>query len=54
MTLIGQVKHVWFLFLHKAIFKDFITILRKKADKLRSGIPSDVKTDLPIIGTKTL
>lgn len=42
------------LFLHEAIFEDFITILCEKADKLRVGLPSDTKTDLPVIGTRAL
>ena len=42
------------LFLHEAIFEDFIAVLCEKADKLRSGLPSDAKTDLPIIGTRAL
>ncbi len=42
------------LFLHEAIFDDFLKILSEKSDKLRSGLPSDPKTDLPIIGTRAL
>lgn len=42
------------LFLHEDIFDDFIMVLVEKTEKLRPGLPSDPKTDLPIIGTKAL
>jgi acyl-CoA reductase-like NAD-dependent aldehyde dehydrogenase len=42
------------LFLHEAVFNDFITILSEKANKLSVGLPSDTRTDLPIIGTRAL
>ncbi len=42
------------LFLHEAIYDDFIEMLVEKADKLRPGLPSDSKTDLPVIGTRAL
>ncbi|MFX0122350.1 MAG: aldehyde dehydrogenase family protein [Candidatus Hodarchaeota archaeon] len=42
------------LFLHEAIFDDFISILCEKADQLRVGLPSDTKTDLPVTGTRAL
>lgn len=42
------------LFLHEAIYDDFIDILVEKANKLRPGLPSDSNTDLPVIGTRAL
>ncbi|MFX0115859.1 MAG: aldehyde dehydrogenase family protein [Candidatus Hodarchaeota archaeon] len=42
------------LFLHEAIFDDFLEVLVEKAEKLRVGAPSDPKTDLPILGTRAL
>ena len=42
------------LFLHEEIYDDFITLLSEKADKLKSGLPSDSNTDLPLIGTRAL
>ncbi|MFW9804732.1 MAG: aldehyde dehydrogenase family protein [Candidatus Thorarchaeota archaeon] len=42
------------LFLHEAIFDDFIAALVEKSDKLRVGLPEDPKTDLPIVGTTAL
>ncbi|MFX0206942.1 MAG: aldehyde dehydrogenase family protein, partial [Candidatus Hodarchaeota archaeon] len=42
------------LFLHDAIFNDFIAILCEKTKKLRVGLPSDARTDLPVIGTRAL
>ncbi len=42
------------LFLHEAIYDDFIRIMIEKASKLRPGLPSDPKTDLPLIGTRAL
>ncbi|MFX1515204.1 MAG: aldehyde dehydrogenase family protein [Promethearchaeota archaeon] len=42
------------LFLHEDIFEEFIEILVEKTEKLKPGLPSDPKTDLPIIGTKAL
>ncbi|MFW9993597.1 MAG: aldehyde dehydrogenase family protein [Candidatus Odinarchaeota archaeon] len=42
------------LFLHEAIFDDFMEAIVEKASKLRVGLPSDQKTDLPLIGTRAL
>ncbi|UCE13487.1 MAG: aldehyde dehydrogenase family protein [Candidatus Heimdallarchaeota archaeon] len=42
------------LFLHEDIFEEFIEALIEKTDKLQPGLPSNSKTDLPIIGTKAL
>jgi len=42
------------LFLHEAIYDDFIDLLSEKADKLKPGLPSDPNTDLPLIGTRAL
>ncbi|MHA1214800.1 MAG: aldehyde dehydrogenase family protein [Candidatus Hodarchaeales archaeon] len=42
------------LFLHEAIFDEFIEALVEKAEGLRPGLPSDEKTDLPLIGTRAL
>jgi lactaldehyde dehydrogenase/glycolaldehyde dehydrogenase len=42
------------LFLHEAIYDDFIEILSEKANKLQPGLPSDPNTDLPLIGTRAL
>jgi acyl-CoA reductase-like NAD-dependent aldehyde dehydrogenase len=42
------------LFLHESIFDDFIFTLVEKAEKLQPGLPSDSKTDLPLIGTRAL
>jgi lactaldehyde dehydrogenase/glycolaldehyde dehydrogenase len=42
------------LFLHEAIFEDFIEALVEEAAKLRVGLPSDPQTDLPLIGTRAL
>ena len=42
------------LFLHEAIFDDFIAVLTEKAEQFRPGLPSDSKTDLPAIGTRAL
>ncbi|MFX0062976.1 MAG: aldehyde dehydrogenase family protein [Candidatus Hermodarchaeota archaeon] len=42
------------LFLHEAIYDDFLTALVEKAEKLRPGLPSNPKTDLPLIGTRAL
>jgi acyl-CoA reductase-like NAD-dependent aldehyde dehydrogenase len=42
------------LFLHEAIFDDFVEALVEKSEKLRVGLPEDPKTDLPIVGTRAL
>ncbi len=42
------------LFLHESIYDDFISVLVEKAEKLVPGLPSDPKTDLPLIGTRAL
>jgi hypothetical protein len=42
------------LFLHEEIYEDFIAALIAKTEKLRPGLPSDSKTDLPVIGTRAL
>ncbi|MHA2021455.1 MAG: aldehyde dehydrogenase family protein [Candidatus Thorarchaeota archaeon] len=42
------------LFLHEAIFDDFIEALVEKSEQLRVGLPADSKTDLPIVGTRAL
>ncbi|MHA2294232.1 MAG: aldehyde dehydrogenase family protein [Candidatus Hodarchaeales archaeon] len=42
------------LFLHEEIFDDFLSSLIKKAENLRPGLPSDARTDLPVIGTRAL
>ncbi|MFX1532863.1 MAG: aldehyde dehydrogenase family protein [Promethearchaeota archaeon] len=42
------------LFLHEAIYDDFLAALVEKAEKLQPGLPSDPKTDLPLIGTRAL
>ncbi|MFX0095018.1 MAG: aldehyde dehydrogenase family protein [Candidatus Hodarchaeota archaeon] len=42
------------LFLHEAIYDDFLVALVEKAEKLQPGLPSDPKTDLPLIGTRAL
>jgi acyl-CoA reductase-like NAD-dependent aldehyde dehydrogenase len=42
------------LFLHEAIFDDFINALVEKSEQLRVGLPEDSKTDLPIVGTRAL
>lgn len=42
------------LFLHEAIFDDFIDALVEEAEKLRVGLPSDSQTDLPLIGVRAL
>ena len=42
------------LFLHEAIYDDFLATLSEKSEKLRPGLPSDSKTNLPIIGTRAL
>ncbi|MCK4849212.1 MAG: aldehyde dehydrogenase family protein, partial [Candidatus Heimdallarchaeota archaeon] len=42
------------LFLHEAIYDDFIDLLTEKANKLKPGLPSDPNTDLPLIGTRAL
>ncbi|MHA1166495.1 MAG: aldehyde dehydrogenase family protein [Candidatus Hodarchaeales archaeon] len=42
------------LFLHEEIFDDFIAAMVEKSSNLRVGLPSDPKTDLPLIGTRAL
>jgi acyl-CoA reductase-like NAD-dependent aldehyde dehydrogenase len=42
------------LFLHEAIYDDFIDALIEKSEKLNVGLPSDSNTDLPIIGARAL
>lgn len=42
------------LFLHEAIYDDFIEALTEKSDKLKVGPPADPNTDLPIIGARAL
>ncbi len=42
------------LFLHEAIYDDFMEVLVEKSQKLAVGLPEDPKTDLPIIGTRAL
>jgi len=42
------------LFLHEAIFDDFLEALVKKSDQLKVGLPADSKTDLPALGTRAL
>ncbi len=42
------------LFLHEAIFDDFIEVLVEKSDKLKTGLPENPKTDLPIMGSRAL
>ena len=42
------------LFLHEAIYDDFIEMLVEKSQKLNVGLPADPNTDLPIIGARAL
>lgn len=42
------------LFLHEAIYEDFIEALIEKSDKLKVGLPADSTTDLPVIGARAL
>lgn len=42
------------LFLHEAIYDDFLEALIEKSQKLKVGLPSDPNTDLPIIGANAL
>jgi acyl-CoA reductase-like NAD-dependent aldehyde dehydrogenase len=42
------------LFLHEAIYDDFMEVLVEKSQNLAVGLPEDPKTDLPIIGTRAL
>ncbi|MFX1491919.1 MAG: aldehyde dehydrogenase family protein, partial [Promethearchaeota archaeon] len=42
------------LFLHEAIYYDFIHALVELSEKLRVGIPADPETDLPIMGNRAL
>jgi lactaldehyde dehydrogenase/glycolaldehyde dehydrogenase len=42
------------LFLHEAIYRDFIDALVEKCEKLRVGLPADPKTDLPIVAARPL
>jgi acyl-CoA reductase-like NAD-dependent aldehyde dehydrogenase len=42
------------LFLHEAIFEEFVNALVEKSERLMVGLPSDPKTDLPILGTNAL
>jgi len=42
------------LFLHEAIFDDFIEALIEKSQRLKVGLPADPNTDLPIIGARAL
>ncbi|MFX0108819.1 MAG: aldehyde dehydrogenase family protein, partial [Candidatus Hodarchaeota archaeon] len=42
------------LFLHDAIFDEFIDALVEKSDRLKVGLPENQDTDLPIIGTRAL
>jgi acyl-CoA reductase-like NAD-dependent aldehyde dehydrogenase len=42
------------LFLHEAIYEEFINTLVEKSERLIVGLPSDPKTDLPILGTNAL
>ena len=42
------------LFLHEAIYDDFIKVLVEKSQKLKVGLPADPETDLPILGARAL
>ncbi len=42
------------LFLHEAIYDDFIDALIEKSEQLTVGIPADPKTDLPALGSRAL
>lgn len=42
------------LFLHEAIYDEFIETLVEKSEQLKVGLPADPQTDLPIIGTRAL
>jgi acyl-CoA reductase-like NAD-dependent aldehyde dehydrogenase len=42
------------LFLHEAIYDEFIKALVEKSEKLQPGIPADAETDLPIVGSRAL
>ncbi|MHA2316057.1 MAG: aldehyde dehydrogenase family protein, partial [Candidatus Hermodarchaeia archaeon] len=42
------------LFLHEAIYDEFIKALVEKSEKMKPGIPSDPETDLPIVGSRAL
>ncbi len=42
------------LFLHEAIYYDFIHALVELSEKLRVGVPADPETDLPIMGSRAL
>ena len=42
------------LFLHEAIYDDFIEALVEKSQKLNVGLPADTNTDLPILGARAL
>jgi acyl-CoA reductase-like NAD-dependent aldehyde dehydrogenase len=42
------------LFLHEAIYDDFINALVAQSEKMKPGIPAEPKTDLPIMGSRAL
>lgn len=42
------------LFLHEAIYDEFIKALVERSEKLKTGLPEDPKTDLPIMGSRAL
>ena len=42
------------LFLHEAIYEDFLDALVHESEKLRVGLPANPDTDLPIMGSRAL
>ncbi len=42
------------LFLHEAIYDEFVEALVEKSEQLKVGIPADPKTDLPALGSRAL
>lgn len=42
------------LFLHEAIYDEFIKALVEESEKMQPGIPADPETDLPIVGSRAL
>ena len=42
------------LFLHEAIYDEFIRALVEESEKLKPGIPANPETDLPIVGSRAL
>jgi acyl-CoA reductase-like NAD-dependent aldehyde dehydrogenase len=42
------------LFLHEAIYEEFIKALVEASEKLQPGFPSNPETDLPIVGSRAL